>query len=91
MGANVWIDDGGWGTSFRTWAPNADAVYISGSFNNWATNTHPLVHEGDGVWSLDVIGVWASTQYQFVMLNDGNTLWRNDPRARSVTSSNGKR
>ena len=90
MGANVWIDDGGWGTSFRTWAPNADAVYISGSFNNWATNTHLLVHEGDGVWSLDVIGVWAGTQYQFVMLNDGNTLWRNDPRARSVTSSNGK-
>ncbi len=89
MGANVWIDDGGWGTSFRTWAPNADAVYLSGSFNNWATNTHPLVHEGDGIWSIDVHGVWAGTQYRFVILNDGGTHFRADPRARALTNSVG--
>ena len=90
MGANVWMDGGGWGTAFRTWAPNADIVYVTGDFNNWATNTHPLVHEGEGIWSLDIPSVWAGTQYQFVMLNDGNTYWRNDPRARSMTSSDGK-
>ncbi|MBT5657629.1 MAG: 1,4-alpha-glucan branching protein [Phycisphaerae bacterium] len=90
QGATVYQDDGGWGTTFRTWAPNAAAVYVSGSFNNWATNTHPLTSEGDGFWSRDAEGVWAGHEYQFVLLNSGNTLWRNDPRARKLTSSNGK-
>ncbi len=90
MGATVYQDDGGWGTTFRTWAPNADAIYVSGSFNGWSTNSHPLTNEGDNLWSLDVPGVWAGHEYQFVILNNGNTHWRNDPRARKLTSSNGK-
>jgi len=90
QGATVYQDADGWGTTFRTWAPNASALYVSGSFNNWATNTHPLTSEGDGFWSRDVEGVWAGQEYQFVMLTNGNTLWRNDPRARKLTSSNGK-
>ena len=45
FGATVYQDDGGWGTSFRTWTPNADAVYVTGSFNGWGTNTHQLVAE----------------------------------------------
>ena len=90
QGATVYQDADGWGTTFRTWAPNAAAVYVSGSFNNWATNTHPLTSENDGFWSRDVPGVWAGHEYQFVLLTDGNTHWRNDPRARKLTSSNGK-
>jgi len=90
MGATVYQDQDGWGTTFRTWAPHADAVYLTGSFNNWATNTHPLSPEEGDLWSLDVPGVWAGHEYQFIILNDGNTHWRNDPRARKLTSSNGK-
>ena len=60
MGATVYQDDGGWGTTFRTWAPNADAIYVSGSFNGWSTNSHPLTNEGDNLWSLDVPGVWQA-------------------------------
>ncbi len=89
FGATVYQDDGGWGTTFRTWTPHADAVYVTGSFNNWSTNTHPLVAEPGDYWSLDVPAVWAGHEYQFIMLTDGNTYWRNDPRARAVTSSNG--
>jgi 1,4-alpha-glucan branching enzyme len=89
FGATVYQDDGGWGTSFRTWTPNADAVYVTGSFNGWGTNTHQLVAEDGDYWSLDVPGVWAGHEYQFIVLNDGNTHWRNDPRARAVTSSDG--
>jgi 1,4-alpha-glucan branching enzyme len=48
------------------------------------------VSEGDGFWSMDAAGVWAGHEYQFVMLSSGNTLWRNDPHARKLTSSNGK-
>ncbi len=83
FGATVYQDDGGWGTSFRTWTPNADAVYVTGSFNGWGTNTHQLVAEDGDYWSLDVPGVWAGHEYQFIVLNDGNTHWRNDPRARA--------
>ncbi|MDP7520444.1 MAG: alpha-amylase family glycosyl hydrolase, partial [Phycisphaerales bacterium] len=90
QGATIYQDDDGWGTTFRTWAPHASAAYVSGTFNNWATNTHPLVSEGDGFWSMDAAGVWAGHEYQFVMLSSGNTLWRNDPHARKLTSSNGK-
>ena len=90
MGATVYQDADGWGTTFRTWTPYADAVYVSGTFNGWATNTHPLTMEGDDLWSLDVPGVWAGHEYQFIMLNDSNTHWRNDPRARKLTNSNGK-
>ncbi|MCP4759918.1 MAG: 1,4-alpha-glucan branching protein [Planctomycetes bacterium] len=90
MGATVYQDNDDWGTTFRTWAPHADAVYLTGSFNNWATNTHPLSPEDGDLWSLDVSGVWAGHEYQFIILNDGNTYWRNDPRARKLTSSNGK-
>jgi 1,4-alpha-glucan branching enzyme len=39
---------------------------------------------------MDAAGVWAGHEYQFVMLSSGNTLWRNDPHARKLTSSNGK-
>jgi 1,4-alpha-glucan branching enzyme len=32
----------------RVWAPHADAVYVTGSFNNWSPDAHPLAkEEGD--------------------------------------------
>ncbi|MCH2140395.1 MAG: alpha-amylase family glycosyl hydrolase [Phycisphaerales bacterium] len=89
MGATVYQDQDGWGTTFRTWTPYAQAVYVTGSFNGWSTNTHPLQAEGNDLWSLDIPGVWAGHEYQFIILNDGNTYWRNDPHARKLTNSTG--
>ncbi|MAW60084.1 MAG: 1,4-alpha-glucan branching protein [Planctomycetes bacterium] len=77
------------GTSFRVWAPFADSVHLAGSFNGWSDTAMPMVAEGNGNWSLDVRNVKHGARYQYVIRNGGNTLWRNDPRARQVTSSVG--
>lgn len=77
------------GTSFRLWAPHADQVHVAGDFNGWSDWRSPMVAEGNGNWSLDVRNVKHGARYQFVIRNGAQTLWRNDPRAREVTSSVG--
>ena len=80
---------GNLGTTFRTWAPNANAVSVIGSFNNWSRTSHPLTSEGNGWWSRDVPLVQAGAQYKFSMRN--GTTWhdRADARSRVLTNSVG--
>jgi len=77
------------GTTFRVWAPNATAVRVAGTFNNWNATSHPLANEGNGYWSGDVNFVYAGTQYKFVITGPAGTIWKNDARARQVTNSVG--
>ncbi len=42
--------DSGW--VYREWAPGADAVYLSGEFNNWEATAAPLNPIGGGSWEL---------------------------------------
>ena len=44
------------GVFFRVWAPHADQVWVTGDFNDWSKTRHPLVHEGDGYWYVEVKG-----------------------------------
>ena len=76
------------GTTFRVWAPNATAVAVGGTFNAWSATAHPLTSEGNGYWSRDVAGVADGAEYKFVITN-GTVAWKNDPRARQLTSSVG--
>ena len=40
--------------TFRTWAPNADEVFLAADFNEWK-KTHPLKRESEaGVWSIEL-------------------------------------
>ena len=77
------------GTTFRVWAPNATAVRVAGTFNNWNATANPLVSEGNGYWSGDINFVYAGTQYKFVITGPAGTIWKNDARARQVTNSVG--
>jgi 1,4-alpha-glucan branching enzyme len=77
------------GTTFRVWAPNASAVRVAGTFNNWNATSHSLTSEGNGFWSGDVNFVYAGTQYKFVITGPAGTIWKNDARARQVTNSVG--
>jgi len=86
MGAVLY--DGG--TTFRVWAPHADQVYISGSFNQEAWREAPLASEGNGMWSADVEGAKADDQYEYVIVIGEQELHRIDPRAQHVTNSVGK-
>ena len=42
--------DSGW--VYREWAPGADAVYLSGEFNNWEAAAAPLNPIGGGSWEV---------------------------------------
>jgi 1,4-alpha-glucan branching enzyme len=80
---------GNFGVTFRTWAPNATAVSVVGTFNNWSTSNHPLTSEGNGWWSRDVPLVLAGAQYKFAIRNGTSWIFRNDARARQLTNSVG--
>ncbi|GAA3933289.1 alpha-amylase family glycosyl hydrolase [Hymenobacter algoricola] len=77
------------GTTFRVWAPHAEAVAVVGPFNDWHHQAHPLTHEADGYWAADVAGQGPGTEYKFWLRNGARELTRNDPYAREVTHSAG--
>lgn len=77
------------GTTFRVWAPNADRVYVTGSFNNWSDTDNPLAKEAHGYWSADVPEAKPGDQYRYNINNGPQLLSRMDPYAMEVTSSNG--
>lgn len=75
------------GVSFRVWAPFADSVAVTGSFNGW-TET-PMTNEFDGYWAALVPGAAAGQEYKFVIHRGKDVLYRNDPRALHFTISAG--
>ncbi|MCB9916301.1 MAG: alpha amylase C-terminal domain-containing protein [Planctomycetes bacterium] len=92
MGANPYTGGllGEDGVGFRVWAPNASSVHVSGDFNGWSGTAAPMASDGAGHWSLDVRGASAGQRYKYVVRNGAQTLWKNDARARALTSSTGE-
>lgn len=88
MGA-IPYSTGGGGTTFRVWAPNATSVYVAGAFNAWSATANQLFSEAGGNWSADVPGAVEGQEYKFVLNTPSGQLWKNDPRARQLTSSVG--
>src|SRR5579862_1507977 len=83
-------------TTFRVWAPHATAVWVRGSFNDWAEPGIGLAPDPDppgepwsGTWSADVAGVGAGDEYRYRLQTPGGVVDRIDPYARLVTSSIG--
>ena len=89
IGAFPFTEDGSPGVTFRTWAPFADSVHVAGPFNFWNSSNRPLFSEEGGFWSVDVPLLQPGSQYQFVIRNGSNVLWRNDACAFDVTNSTG--
>src|SRR4051794_12774413 len=79
-GMGAWPYDGG--VTFRVWAPNATAVAVTGTFDDWDATRHPLVAEEGGTWSVDVAGARDGDEYRFLVSNGDREMWRIDPRAR---------
>jgi 1,4-alpha-glucan branching enzyme len=77
------------GVAFRVWAPNADAVFVSGSFNGWSEGATPLAAEQGGHWYVDVAGAGPGDEYRYLIHAGGQVLSRIDPYARAVSSSAG--
>ena len=75
------------GVSFRVWAPFADSVAVTGSFNDW--QELPMQAEGDGYWTILASGAQAGQEYRYIITNGDQHLSKNDPRALQVTTSAG--
>ena len=72
-------------TSFRVWAPHADSVFVTGSFNGWSPWRTPLANEGNGLWSGMGPQTAVTDTYKFLIHHNGQTLLRTDPYARAVS------
>ena len=44
-GMGAIVHDGG--VAFRVWAPHAEAVFVTGSFNDWAEDAAPMALEDE--------------------------------------------
>ena len=67
------------GWAYREWAPAAEAMYLTGDFNNWDTRSHPLTSQGNGVWAIDLPGSNAlqpGQKVQAVVIHEGQELRR---------------
>lgn len=73
--------------SFRVWAPFAEAVAVTGSFNNWSKT--PMTSEGDGYWYVEVEKAAPGQEYKYVIVNSGREMYKNDPRSLQLTTSAG--
>jgi len=84
LGAHVRHFTGVSGVSFAVWAPNARAVRVVGSFNDWDGQSHAMRSLGSsGVWEIFVPGLGAGAVYKYEILTaDGAWILKADPMAR---------
>ncbi len=81
------------GVTFRVWAPHAEKVYVTGTFNDWNQTSTPLDKEENGCWSSHVLGAKTGDEYRYMIHTPVDwklpPLSRIDPYARKVTHSTG--
>jgi 1,4-alpha-glucan branching enzyme len=54
------------GTYFAVWAPEAEQVFVTGTFNGWDNASHPLRPRGQsGIWQGFIPGVGKGTLYKY--------------------------
>ena len=66
---------------FRTWAPNAVEVYVTGDFCNWDLNAHKAHRiTGGGIFECIIKDIKEFDNYKFVIVTgDGRKLLKADP------------
>ena len=70
------------GVIFRTWAPNADGVFVVGDFNGWEVGKTPMKKISDGgIWETFIEGLNEYDTYKFALTNNGKTVLKADPYA----------
>lgn len=63
--------------------PDARAVYVAGSFNNWETNTLAMERDDTGNWSVELS--LPPGEYRYRLVVDGE--WRDHPGAARLIAS----
>ena len=52
------------GCRFVVWAPHAEEVFVTGTFNNRDKTAHRMERRPDGLWFIDIPGVKAGDEYR---------------------------
>ncbi len=66
LGSRPMTVDGGEGTYFAVWAPDAEKVFVMGDFNGWNKASHPLAARGQsGIWEGFIPGVGQGALYKY--------------------------
>src|SRR5712692_1384758 len=72
LGAHRVKMEGKEGTYFAVWAPDAERVFVVGSFNGWAKETHPLRPKGSsGIWEGFFPDVDKGSLYKYHVVGRG--------------------
>ncbi len=54
---------------------------MTGSFNDWSPDAHPMTKEGEGYWYADIAQAAIGDEYRFRIKNGDKDLLRIDPYA----------
>jgi 1,4-alpha-glucan branching enzyme len=85
------------GTYFSVWAPNATAVFVTGNFNDWNNEAHPLKVrlEASGIWEGFIPNIGQGEVYKYhihgykgIQLDKGDPyahFWELRPETASIT------
>lgn len=79
FGAHPVQEDGVDGWRFTVWAPNAKAVSVVGSFNDWNGYANIMERQGQ-LWTAFIPGLGIYTDYKYAVTGaDGKTRLKADP------------
>ncbi|MCL2392216.1 MAG: 1,4-alpha-glucan branching protein GlgB [Oscillospiraceae bacterium] len=68
--------------TFRTWAPSASRVLLTGDFNNWNEHQNPMTRISDGgVWEITMEGIRKGQKYKYVICCRDRKFLKADPFA----------
>ena len=84
LGSHLRTVDGTAGANFAVWAPNAESVNVTGSFNGWNKTSHPMQSAGSsGIWELFIPGVGKGDSYKYHVVSryEGYEVDKADPFA----------
>jgi len=84
LGAHMLKPEDGVGTYFAVWAPDAEEVFVMGSFNGWNNGSHPLSPRGQsGIWDGYVPEAGKGTLYKYRIVSrfHGYRVDKTDPFA----------
>ena len=86
LGAHLSVENGVEGMHFAVWAPNAAAVFVTGTFNGWNEDQYKLTKINDGgIHEIFIPGVGAGELYKYLIWTpDGEKIYKADPYAYSA-------
>ena len=71
------------GMVFRTWAPNAKAVFVTGDFNGWSKDNPMTRISKEGVWEAvaEASRFGEDSKYKFIIQSAAGEVYKADPYA----------